>query len=529
MGGRYRLPPSVTALATRPEPAGLDRPARAEPAVTPRVAAVVAAVLAVVYLASRLWFADRFPYFLDEGTYARFTERAAESYHQLFISLEIGREPLQMWLGLPLVELGVNPLTAMRAVSVAAGLATVVVVGLLARRLAGDLTGLVAASLAVVLPFFLVHDGIGIMEPLVTLIMAAALLAQVELARRPSLRLGVVLGVVLGAAILTKENTKPAIALIPVGLLLLDWSPEGRRERLRRWGGAVAIALAMAVGANVLMRLSAYWKELVAERADKTLYTVREVSDVLSDPFASWGLAWEAYGPAFSGYLTLPLAGAAVGGAVLALRRRPRSAVVLLAWVALPLVIALSFALGPFPRHVMYLMPPILVLAAYGIVEAGRFVTARLEPRWAAIACTVALALLLTPALVADARFLAHPDTARYPDGDDVQYVTGTGGGSVWPAIRDRLRERAGPGPVVVLHPRAVPLVVEMMLDDPRFVFVEGKDPRAPRGEFVLIDEIPFADFESLGVFADGDFRLIGSYERPRGGATIKLYERAGR
>jgi 4-amino-4-deoxy-L-arabinose transferase-like glycosyltransferase len=399
----------VTALATRPEPAGLDRPARREPAVPPRVAAAAVALLALAYLASRLAFATRFPYFLDEGTYARFTERAAQSYHQLFVSLEIGREPLQMWLVLPLVELGVNPLTAMRAVSVGAGLATVAVIGLLARRLGGDLTGLVAAGLAVVVPFFLVHHGIGIMEPLVTLVMASALLAQVELARRPSLRLGVVLGVVLAAAVLTKENTKPAIALIPVGLLLLDWDREGLRPRLRRWGGAVAIALAMAVAANVLMRLSAYWKELVAERSDPGLYTVRRVSDVLSDPFSSWGAAWDAYGPAFAGYLTLPLAGAAIAGAVLGLRRRPRGTVVLLAWVLLPLVIALSFALGPFPRHVMYLMPPMLVLAAYALVEAGRLISARLAPRAAAVTCAAALALLLAPALVADARFLAHP------------------------------------------------------------------------------------------------------------------------
>ena len=45
--------------------------------------------------------------------------------------------------------------------------------------------GLVAAGLCVVLPFFLVHDGIGIIEPLVTLVMASALYFQVEVARRP--------------------------------------------------------------------------------------------------------------------------------------------------------------------------------------------------------------------------------------------------------------------------------------------------------------------------------------------------------
>jgi hypothetical protein len=257
---------------------------------------------------------------------------------------------------------------------------------------------------------------------------------------------------------------------------------------------------------------------------------VRRVSDVLGDPFSAWGAAWDAYGPAFSGYLTLPLAGAAIAGAVLGLRRRPRFTLVLLAWVLLPLAIALSFALGPFPRHVMYLMPPLLVLAALALVQTGRLVSARLAPRAATAACSTALALVLAPALVADARFLAHPDTARYPDGDDVQYVTGTGGGSVWPNVRDRLRERAGDDDdVVVIHPRAVPLVVETMLDDPRFSFVGSTDPRAQEADFGLVDEIPFAEFEGLAILNDGDYRVIGTWRRPRGGATLKLYERPGR
>ena len=81
---------------------------------------------------------------------------------------------------------------------------------------------------------------------------------------------------------------------------------------------------------------------------------------------------------------------------MLALRHRPRFAAVLLAWIALPLVISLSRA-AALPRHVMYLVPPVLVLAAYAIVEAGRFIATRLEPRRAGLASAVALALLLTP------------------------------------------------------------------------------------------------------------------------------------
>jgi 4-amino-4-deoxy-L-arabinose transferase-like glycosyltransferase len=488
-----------------------------------------AAVLLIAYLATRIWFARRFPYFLDEGTYANFTDQASRSVHQLFVSLSIGREPLQVWLGLPFVELGLNPLTAMRAVSVGAGLATVGVVWLLGRRLGGDAVAWVAAALAVVLPFFVVHDGIGIMEPLVTLVMAAALLAQIELARRPSLRLGVLLGCVLAAGVLTKENTKPAIVLIPLSLLVFDWSPSDRRRRLRTWVAGVAIAVAMAVLANVVMRLSAYWDELVRNREEEGLYTVRAVGDVLADPFSSWGKAWSAFWPAIEQYLTLPLLVAAVAGALLGLRRAPRLTALVLAWIAVPTVVALSFASLPFPRHIMYVVPAMLVLAALALVEGGRLLAARLPARRAAPACAVGLALVAAPALVYDARVLAHPDTVRYPDGDDLQYVTGTGGGAIWPSVAATLRERAPAGPVVVLHPRAVPLVVDLMMEEPRFTFPAGRDPRARGADFVLMDEIPFADFDALRIFGEGRFRLVASFRRPRGGATLKLYERARR
>ena len=97
-----------------------------------------------IYLATRLWFLHRFPYFVDEAQYAYYTDRAAHSLHDLFISYEIGREPLFIWLGIPLVKLGVAPLMAVRLVSMLSGLLTVAVVGLLGRMLGGTSVGLAA-------------------------------------------------------------------------------------------------------------------------------------------------------------------------------------------------------------------------------------------------------------------------------------------------------------------------------------------------------------------------------------------------
>ena len=92
---------------------------------------------------------------------------------------------------------------------------TIVPVALIARRLGGTAAAVVAAVIWVLLPFFLVRDGIGIMEPLVAVIVATALLLSVELANRPDPRLGAVLGLVLGAGLLTKENALPAAGSFP--------------------------------------------------------------------------------------------------------------------------------------------------------------------------------------------------------------------------------------------------------------------------------------------------------------------------
>ncbi len=393
-----------------------------------RLAVLAGAALLAAYLATRILFVARFPYFLDEGTYAVFSYEGSKSLGGLYSSYSIGREPLMFWLGIPWVKLGFNPLDAVRLVSV--------VVrsphrrwwwDSMARRLGGNAAGWTAAALCVVLPFFLVHDGIGIIEPLVTLVVAAALYLQVEFARRPDLRVAALLGVVLAAGLLTKENTRPAILLLPVSLICFDWAAADRGRRLRTWFAGVGICVLMLGAAVLVLHASSRYGEFEASRESPLLYTVRSLSEVWSDPF-DIGDTWSAYHPAFTGYVTIPLLAAAAAGAVLAIRRDPPLGVLLLIWVLFPFAISMLFSTAPFPRHVMYLLPPVVVLMAYGITEGVRAILRALPgPRGVALAA-LGVTLLLAPALRLDARVLAHPDTARYPGLDDLQYVTGTGG-----------------------------------------------------------------------------------------------------
>jgi 4-amino-4-deoxy-L-arabinose transferase-like glycosyltransferase len=486
------------------------------------------AAIAIAYVATRVSFLDRFPYFSDEGTFALLSWKASRSTDDLFISMTIGHPPLHSWLGIPFIKLGFNPLTAMRIVSASAGALTVVMIGLLGRRLGGARVGLVAAALAVLLPFFVVHHGIGIIEPLVVGLMVSALYLQYEHARKPDLRVALLLGLVLAAAWMTKENTKPALVLLPLSLVCFDWSVAGRRERLRTWLLGVAIVALLVVGAQLLLESSSLYSRLQATRASP-FYTVRSVHEVLTDPFGSWGTAWSAFRPAFVDYVSIPLLVAAAGGALLAWRRDRGLVLLLLGWAAVPFLVSMCFSTFPFPRHVMYVVPPLVVLMGYGLVGGVSLVVEALPPRAGVAVAGLAVLLLLLPALRLDWRVLAHPASAKYPGKDDAQYVTGTGGGSPWPAVRDELRRRARGPQVVVLHPNANPERVELLLGpDPRYVFARGDSPLARRAQFALADKAdqPFVDEQSLTLIRRLGMRPIARFPRPRGGVVVTLYGR---
>jgi len=226
--------------------------------------------LLAAFAATRLGLLWRFPPFTDEALYAQW---AWQGYHvpdDRFISLASGKEPLLPWAAMGWIHLGVAPITAVRLVSVVAGAATVVLVGLIARELMGDRAAWAAAGLAVLLPFFVVHDVVGIYDTLAAALVAAALLLQLRLARRPTLGEALLLGLVFAAGALTKSTTQVAVALLPVGLLLLDWRPDGRLRRVGAWLGAVALALVLgALGASVL-RLSEFYDDFRAAEGEIT-------------------------------------------------------------------------------------------------------------------------------------------------------------------------------------------------------------------------------------------------------------------
>jgi 4-amino-4-deoxy-L-arabinose transferase-like glycosyltransferase len=133
------------------------------------------------------------------------------------------------------------------------GSASVVVIGLLGREIAGARVGLIAAGLAAVYPSIWSHDGMLLSESMAIFTVALVLLLAYRYWHQPSLARILWLGVACGLAALTRAELLLLVPFVLLPLVLItrtiDW---GRKLRWLAIGGAATVVmLAPWVGYNL--------------------------------------------------------------------------------------------------------------------------------------------------------------------------------------------------------------------------------------------------------------------------------------
>lgn len=175
------------------------------------------------------------------------------------------------FLGL-LSVVGLDSATTQRLASGLLGVATVVVIGVLTRRLAGSRAGLLAAGLAAVYPMLWINDGMLQAESLYALLIALMLLLAHRFWDEPTPGRVAVLSAVTGVAALTRTEGifffVVLVALLVVRLPARAWS-----ERLRLLGVAVGVA-ALVLGPWVGFNLA---------RFERPVYLTNSAGSVMSD------------------------------------------------------------------------------------------------------------------------------------------------------------------------------------------------------------------------------------------------------
>jgi hypothetical protein len=138
-----------------------------------------------------------------------------------------------------LAKVGLTDQVAQRLTGTLFGSGTLVAIGLLGRRVAGERAGLIAVTVGAAYPLLITADGALMSESLYGLLVALSLLTAFKLMDDPSWRWAALLGVLGGLAALTRGE---AFALL--ALLLLPF--------VRRPGGWRAIGIALVALAVVL-------------------------------------------------------------------------------------------------------------------------------------------------------------------------------------------------------------------------------------------------------------------------------------
>ncbi len=158
-----------------------------------------------------------------------------------------------------------DPVPWQRLLTVLCGIATIVVIGLLARRLGGDRVGLVAAAIAAAYPNLWMNDGLVMSESVSVLLVCLTLWAAHRLVVMASVGPAVLAGVLAGLGALARSELAVLSPAIVVLLLVQVW---GTRDRDQRW--ARALTTPVIVGLASVVTVSP-WVLFNMARFDETV------------------------------------------------------------------------------------------------------------------------------------------------------------------------------------------------------------------------------------------------------------------
>src|SRR3989344_4271619 len=184
------------------------------------------------------------PIFADEAIYIRWAQVMRAEPTLRFVSVSDGKTPLFMWAIIPFLKIFSDPLFAGRFLSVISGMFTLMGVYFLARKIFGKSTAFWASLLYVITPYTVFFDRIGLVDSMLAGFTIWIIYFALWLAKSPHLDLAMILGYLMGGAILTKT---PGI----VNLLILPISAIAFARNKFKKHGLVRLVLLMIVAIGI--------------------------------------------------------------------------------------------------------------------------------------------------------------------------------------------------------------------------------------------------------------------------------------
>lgn len=428
--------------------------------------------LVFLYFLSRFYSILALPIFTDEAIYIRWAQIAKQDANWRFISLTDGKQPMFVWIAMIIMRFINDPLLAGRLVSVGAGFFTLIGVFFLGKEIfKNNKIGLLSSALYVIFPMALVYDRMALYDSLVGTFAVWSMFFIIQLARTIRLDIALLLGMTIGAGVLTKTSGFFSIYLLPLSLLLFDWK---RKKELLKWFFLAGCSVILVYLFYSILRLSPFFHII----NEKNAIFVYPFNEWIKHPFyflignsnALWD--WTVR------YLTWPLLVLSAASFFVA-KSFLKEKILLFLYFFIPICGLAIFGNTLYPRFIFFMTLFLLPLISYSLM----ILYSRFKKRYLFV---VFYLFILSFPITTDYFILNDFSHAQIPSSDIHQYKTDwSAGGGVRESV-EILRQEAEKGKIYIATQGTfglMPFSYEIYLVQNPNVTIEGFWP--------ISDEIP--------------------------------------
>jgi len=326
-----------------------------------KIEIVILLGLIVSYFTLRLPNLTVQPIFADEAIYIRWAQVIRSEPTLRFLPLSDGKTPLFMWVMIPFFKIISDPLAAGRFLSVISGFFTLLGVFFLTQKVFSKQAAFWASLIYITSPFTVFFDRMALVDSLQSAFTVWIIYIAILLVRKMRLDLAMILGYLLGGAVLTKTPAIVSILILPISILGFK-KIETDKYRLIKLILLWIVAIIIALGMYNLLRLGPNFHLLSSRNADY-VFSPLELAGRPLDPFIPH---FHDISDWFPRFFTWPILILIAFGTVKMIGEGNREGWVVALWALIPILLSMAFLKTFTARYLLTSVAPLLVFAGFG-------------------------------------------------------------------------------------------------------------------------------------------------------------------
>ena len=387
---------------------------------------LVLVIILFIGLGLRVCSLTILPIFADEAIYIRWAQVMRAESTLRFLPLSDGKQPLFMWLMIPLLKLIQDPLFAGRFLSVLTGMGTILGVFVASYLLfKSKKVALIASFVYSLVPLAVFFDKMALADSMLTMFGVWILAIGIVLVRTLRLDVAMILGFVLGGALLTKSPALYFSLLLPTLVLFIQ-------KKKDFWRYFILLIPTYLIGYGIfnILRLGPNFHMLALRNLDY-VYPLSHLLSSPLDPFKPFvDRSKEFYWIMGGGSLMIMW----LVSYLVNFKSKLKELFVLTVWFLGPILISSEFSKTMTARYVLFSLP------FYVIIASAIFL---INTKKLKIIQFLLISIFVVWSLIFNYKLLSNPETANLPRSERSGYLEEWTAGQGIREISDYLKSQS--------------------------------------------------------------------------------------